>query len=93
MMGKEEISWHLDKKVPIGLIIALMVQTVVITSWGSAKFENYEGRIANLEKSDDAQQTYERRITVLEEKFNYIRDDLAEIKALLQRSMPEKGKP
>lgn len=92
-MGKEEISWHLDKKVPIGLIIALMVQTVVITSWGSAKFENYEGRIANLEKSDDAQQTYERRITVLEEKFNYIRDDLAEIKALLQRSMPEKGKP
>lgn len=92
-MIKDEASWHLDKKVPIGLIIALMVQTIVITSWGSAKFENYEGRIANLEKSDDAQQTYERRITVLEEKFNYIRDDLAEIKALLQRSMPEKGKP
>ena len=86
-------NWHLDKKVPLGLILGLLVQTAVIVSWGSAKFENYEGRIANLEKSDDAQQTYERRITVLEEKFNYIRDDLTEIKDLLQRGMPEKSKP
>jgi hypothetical protein len=93
MMTRDDISWHLDKKVPLGLILALLVQTVVITSWGSAKFENYEGRIMNLEKNDDAQQAYERRITVLEEKFNYIRDDLTEIKDLLQRGMPEKGKP
>ena len=92
-MTRDDISWHLDKKVPLGLILALLVQTVVITSWGSAKFENYEGRIMNLEKNDDAQQAYERRITVLEEKFNYIRDDLSEIKSLLQRGMPEKGKP
>ena len=92
-MTRDDISWHLDKKVPLGLILALLVQTVVITSWGSAKFENYEGRIMNLEKNDDAQQAYERRITVLEEKFNYIRDDLTEIKDLLQRGMPEKGKP
>lgn len=88
MTGRDDISWHLDKKVPIGLILALLVQTVVITSWGSAKFENYEGRITNLEKSDDAQQTYERRITILEEKFGYIRDDLAEIKTLLRRQIP-----
>jgi hypothetical protein len=92
-MTRDDISWHLDKKVPIGLILALLVQTLVITSWGSAKFENYENRIASLEESDDAQQAYERRITVLEEKFNYIRDDLTEIKELLQRGMPEKGKP
>ena len=92
-MIRDENAWHLDKKVPLGLILALLVQTVVITSWGSAKFENYEGRIMNLEKNDDAQQAYERRITVLEEKFNYIRDDLSEIKSLLQRGMPEKGKP
>jgi hypothetical protein len=90
---REDISWHLDKKVPIGLILALLVQTVVITSWGSAKFENYDGRITNLEKSDGTQQTYERRITVLEEKFNYIRDDLAEIKSLLQRRLPTEVQP
>ena len=92
-MTRDENAWHLDKKVPLGLILALLVQTIVITSWGSAKFENYEGRITNLEESDDAQQAYERRITVLEEKFNYIRDDLTEIKELLQRGMPEKIKP
>lgn len=92
-MTKDDASWHLDKKVPIGLILALLVQTVVITSWGSAKFENYEGRITSLEKSDGAQQTYERRITVLEEKFNYIRDDLSEIKSLLQRRLPTEVQP
>lgn len=92
-MTRDDFSWHLDKKVPLGLILALLVQTAVITSWGSAKFENYENRITSLEESDDAQQAYERRITVLEEKFNYIRDDLTEIKELLQRGMPEKGKP
>jgi hypothetical protein len=24
----EDISWHLDKKVPIGLMLALLVQTI-----------------------------------------------------------------
>ena len=88
-MTTENASWHLDKKVPIGLIFALLVQTLVITSWGTAKFENYDNRLSNLEKSDDSQQSHENRLVVLEQQFSYIRSDLAEIKEILRRQIPK----
>lgn len=82
-------QWHLDKRVPIALILGLIGQTIVLTSWGTAKFENIDNRISNLEKSDNGQQSHENRITVLEQQFDYIRTDLAEIKALLKRKVPD----
>lgn len=81
-------EWHLDKKVPIGLIIGFIVQTIVLTAWGTAKFEGLDNRVQNLEKSDDGQKNHENRITILEQKFDYIRTDLAEIKTLLRRQLP-----
>jgi len=92
-VSTENISWHLDKKVPIGLILALLAQTLVITSWGTAKFENIDNRISNLEKSDEGQASHENRIVVLEQQFSYIRSDLAEIKNLLKRQMPADNQP
>lgn len=81
-------EWHLDKKVPIGLFVGFIVQTIVITAWFTSKFENVDNRISNLEKSDNSQQTHENRITILEQQFSYIRSDLAEIKTLLRRQIP-----
>jgi len=92
-VNNDDISWHLDKKVPIGLILALLAQTLVITSWGTAKFENIDNRISNLEKSDEGQASHENRIVVLEQQFSYIRSDLAEIKNLLKRQMPADNQP
>ncbi len=82
-------EWHLDKKIPIGLFLGLLVQTIVITSWGTSKFENIDNRITNLEKSDGSQASHENRLVVLEQQFSYIRSDLAEIKVLLKRKLPE----
>lgn len=87
MASRED--WHLDKKVPIGLIISLVVQTVVLATWITTKFDGFDNRIANLEKSDGAQVTHENRITILEQQFSYIRSDLAEIKDILRRSVPK----
>lgn len=84
-------DWHLDKKVPIGLIIGLVVQTIVITAVGATKFESLDNRVGNLEKSDTEQASHEGRITILEQKFDYIRSDLADIK-LTQRSNLEEIK-
>ena len=92
-MSMTENSWHLDKKVPIGLILALLVQTVVITSWGTAKFENISNRVSNLEKTEESQANHESRLTILEQQFGYIRSDLAEIKTLLRRQVPSQGDP
>lgn len=91
-------DWHLDKKVPISLIVSvlslfmgLVAQTVVITSWFTSKFDYVDSRITALEKSDGGQTSHENRITILEQQFGYIRGDLAEIKVLLRRQIPTKG--
>lgn len=81
-------GWHLDKKVPIGIIGALGLQTIVVVAWITQKFDGYDSRIVALEKSDDGQQTHETRIVKLEQQFDFIRADLAEIKELLKRQVP-----
>ena len=81
-------GWHLDKKVPIGLFAGFLLQTIVIVVWGTAKIDAIDSRISALEKSDSGQASHENRIVVLEQQFNYIRSDLAEIKELLRRQIP-----
>lgn len=85
--------WHLDKRVPLTLIVTLIIQTVVITAYGASQFSSIDSRISSLEKSDKSQESHERRLTVLEEKFSFIRDDLGEIKDLLRRGLPKEKSP
>lgn len=82
-------EWHLDKKVPIGLIIGFIIQTIVLVAWGASSFERLDGRVANLERSDNNKSSHENRLTILEQQFGYIRSDLAEIKSLLRRQLPQ----
>lgn len=81
-------GWHLDRKVPIGLFVGFVVQTIVIVAWGTSKMESFDSRIVALEKSDNGQESQESRIIVLEQQFGYVRSDLAEIKDLLRRQIP-----
>ncbi len=81
-------EWHLDKKVPIALIIGFITQTIVLTAWGASTFEHLDGRVMILEKTEEDQKDHENRITILEQKFDYIRGDLSEIKTLLSRHLP-----
>ena len=92
-MAQAEESWHLDKKVPISIIIGFIVQTVVITAWMTSRFESFDNRIANLEKSDGSQASHESRIVILEQQFSYIRGDLQEIKTLLRGAKTDATKP
>ena len=84
-------NWHLDKKVPISIIVALICQTLFFTYMGTSWKDSVDNRIAALERSDEGQQSHENRITILEQKFDYIRSDLGEIKALLKRGVPERA--
>jgi hypothetical protein len=77
-------QWHLDKKVPIGIIGALFIQTLVFIYVGVSWKEGVDYRISALEKSDTSQSSHENRITILEQKFSYIQTSLDEIKELLR---------
>lgn len=79
--GMSDNQWHLDKRVPIALIVALIAQTGIVFSWKTT----VDSRLEALEKVDATRTSHESRIIVLEQGIAYIRADLAEIKALLKR--------
>jgi hypothetical protein len=81
-------DWHLDKKVPISIIVMFFIQTLTLVYVGTSWKTDIDGRITQLEKSETRNTSYENRITILEQQFGYIRSDLAEIKALLRRRVP-----
>ena len=88
-------QWHLDKRIIVGLISGFLslalggiVQTIYLTNMMTAWKTVTDDRLNSLEKSDDGQQSHEKRLTILEQQFDYIRSDLAEIKTLLRRQIP-----
>lgn len=90
-MNAPNEQWHLDKKVPISIIIALLVQTVVVIYVGTSWKADTDFRLAALEKSEDSRDSHESRLVIMEQQAAYIRADLAEIKNLLRRQIPEQS--
>lgn len=82
-------GWTLDKHFPLAVFVGFIAQTAVIAAWGTNKYDSIDSRVTALEKSDDDQSTHEKRITILEQKFDFISDSLAEIKLLLRRQVPD----
>lgn len=56
----EEQGWHLDKKVPISLIAAIALQTMIALIWAT----KIDSRVDMLERQNSSQDT---RITKMEE--------------------------
>lgn len=91
-MGRDENSWHLDKRVPIALIVAMAGQVAVVV-WGAAVMykdiesnrvgiENLDGRVTDLDRSAGAQAVQLGRI---EENIGAMRNDVNRLLNLLER--------
>lgn len=78
--GPSDNHWHLDKKIPISIILALMIQTATGVAW----IVNVSNRLEKLEETDRQRVGHGDRILILEQSIGYIRSDLSEIKALLK---------
>ena len=79
--GYDDKHWHLDRRVPIALIITIIMQTIGIVWWAaslSARVETLEHRFAELA-------TYQARIVRLEEKQNAVYQRLDRIEAIQRR--------
>jgi len=74
-------QWHLDKKVPLALIITIVAQTVAV-SWGAS---NLWTRVAELERQAQLAAPQFERIIRLEAKVDAMNASLAEIKAMIRR--------
>lgn len=77
----EDRQWHLDKRVPLALIMTIIGQTVV-AAWGAS---NLWTRVGELERQMQIAAPQFERIIRLETKVDGITGSLSEIKALMNR--------
>jgi hypothetical protein len=86
MSEAEDRQWHLDKKVPLALIMTIIGQTVV-AAWGAS---NLWTRVGELERQMQIAAPQFERIIRLETKVDSITGSLTEIKALINRRAEQK---
>lgn len=86
-MQKEQ--WHLDKRVPIGIIFALIAQTisffVIATSWKTT----VDGRLGRLEEIVSDNKSQGDRIIILEQQLTFIAASLKRIEDRLSINDPK----
>lgn len=81
----DETKWHLDRRVPISLILAIAIQTGSILWWAasvSARLDNLEQKTAVVGPQSD-------RLTRVEVQLEVVKEGVNEIKRLLQPKSPQ----
>jgi hypothetical protein len=81
MANLEDRQWHLDKTVPLALIITIIGQTM-IAAWCAS---NLWTRVTELERQTQVAAPQFERIIRLEAKVDGITSSLSEIKTLIKR--------
>ena len=70
-MDDDNTSWHLDRKVPIGLIIAVLLQTCALLIWGT-KLDSRVGYLETQNLSQDGKimrlEDVSSRVAVIESR-------------------------
>lgn len=88
VIDKSDASWHLDRKVPISLIVTLVMvfggQTVTAL-WWAGKVDSRIERLEEITKIAAPQTADQRdRLTKLEVKLESVLDNVTEIKTILR---------
>lgn len=81
MSESSEKRWHLDKRIPIALIITLALQTAAGIWWASSLSE----RVNTLERDSAKSAPNVERIVRLETRIEAVVEGIGEIKRLLRR--------
>jgi len=80
---KEPGRWHLDRRVPLALIVAILIQTAGALMWAGAASE----RINQLERQVISEDDMGERTARLEAQAAYMRATLARIEDKLDRAI------
>lgn len=72
-------QWHLDRRVPIALILAVLAQTAGVFWWAS----NIQTRMEALERSVDRTATFSERLGSIEKGQQFIRQDLNDLRSAI----------
>lgn len=81
MSGEEKPGWHLDKRVPIALILALIVQTAGVVAW----FATLDSRLASVETWQEKNDATRDRLATIETQLSGMKDTLVRIERKLDK--------
>jgi len=79
-MPTQDKHWHLDKRVPLALILVIALQTFGVGWWASST----DSRVSVLEKRMDAAAPQADRLTRVEVKIETVQAGIEEIKRLIR---------
>jgi hypothetical protein len=75
-----DARWHLDKRIPIALIVALAGQSVGAVWWA----RGIDSRVENLEQQAKINAPQGDRLARVEVKLEVVQEGISEIKRLIQ---------
>lgn len=85
-MNKRDTEWHLDKRVPIALIFAMVGQVIVITAAAAFMFKDIETNRSRITTIDSRLGVVERsagqqavQLGRIEESIRGLRDDIGRL--------------
>lgn len=81
---QQDRQWHLDKRVPLALILTIVLQTGAMLWWAASLSE----RVNNLERQQSASAPQGDRLTRVEVKLETALEGITEIKRLVRREQP-----
>lgn len=81
VIDESDTKWHLDRRVPISMILAILIQTGGVMWWAASANE----RLNSLEQKMLLVAPQGDRLTRVEVNIETIKDSLTEIKAVLRR--------
>ena len=73
--------WYLDRKISLTLVVMLFVQIVAVITWATY----LEARVKGLEVNTQPMTTLLERFARLEERIDFVRADIAQIKGDIER--------
>lgn len=78
-------GWHLDKRIPITLIIAIVLQTVAVVWWGA----RLDQRVTQLELTSSSRAEFSDRITRQETLMESVQDTTRRIETKVDRILDD----
>jgi hypothetical protein len=79
MSEPSDKEWHLDKRVPIGIIAAIVFQTITFVALGSQWMAKMELRVDTIERALEDRRTQGDRLIILEQKLGFISETVSSI--------------
>jgi hypothetical protein len=87
----ENEHWHLDKRVPLAFIAAMILQTIGLVAVASAWKADVDSRLLILERSMEERKGQGDRLLIVEQQLRYIKESVDRIESSLGASKPLKN--